>query len=86
LDRKGFSPNLKIVADIANLLIVQYILPAVGDLAVVGKYWVPNFIKQYKVLKSKLSRCLDIIARVARKQQEGLQYNRDNSIIQTTIL
>jgi hypothetical protein len=45
------------VADIANLLLVQRILPVVRDLAVVGKYWVPNFIKQYKVLKSKLSCC-----------------------------
>jgi hypothetical protein len=47
------------VADIANLLLVQYNLLVFGNLAVVGKYWVPNFIKQYKVLKSKLSCCLD---------------------------
>jgi hypothetical protein len=59
LDRRGFSPNLKMVADMANLLLAQRIPPVVGDLAVVGKCWVPNFIKRYKALKSKLSRCLD---------------------------
>src|SRR4030081_2339674 len=39
LDRRGFSPNLKMVADMANLLLAQRIPPAVGDLAVVGKCW-----------------------------------------------
>jgi hypothetical protein len=38
LDRRGFSPNLKMVADMANLLLVQRIPPVVGNLAVVGKY------------------------------------------------
>src|SRR5450432_1732475 len=59
LDRRGFSPNLNMAADIANLLLAQRNPPLVGDLAVVGKCWVPNFIKQHKALKSKLSHCLD---------------------------
>jgi hypothetical protein len=62
LDRRGFLPNLQIVADMANLLLAQrnpVKHSPVGNPVVVGKYWVPNFIKQYKVLKSKLSRCLD---------------------------
>jgi hypothetical protein len=71
-DRKGFVPNLKIVADIANLLLVQYNLqydpiqyntiqhnPIQHSLLKIGKHWVPNFIKQYSTLKSKLSYCLD---------------------------
>jgi hypothetical protein len=37
LDRRGFSPNLNIVVDIANLLLVQcYLLLAKGSM-VVGK-------------------------------------------------
>jgi hypothetical protein len=59
LDRRGFSPNLKMVGDMANLLLAQRIPPPAGDLAFVGKHWVSNFIKQHRVLKSKLSRCLD---------------------------
>jgi hypothetical protein len=46
------------VADMANLLLAQR-SPAVGDPVVVGKCWVPNFIKRHEALKSKLSRCLD---------------------------
>jgi hypothetical protein len=37
LDRRGFSPNLNMVADMANLLLAQRNPPLVGDLAVVGK-------------------------------------------------
>ena len=47
------------VADMANLLLAQRNPPLVGDLVVVGKRWVPNFIKRHSALKSKLSRCLD---------------------------
>jgi hypothetical protein len=59
LDRRGFSPNLAMVADMANLLLAQRNPPVVGNLAVVGKHWVTNFVKRHKTLKSKLSRCLD---------------------------
>ena len=55
LDRRGFSPNLRMVADMANLLLAQRNPPQTG----VGKCWVPNFIKRHTALKSKLSRCLD---------------------------
>jgi Tc5 transposase DNA-binding domain len=59
LDRRGFSPNLNIVANMANLLLAQRNPLLVGDSAVIGKRWVPNFIKRHEALKSKLSRCLD---------------------------
>jgi len=59
LDRRGFSPNLNMVADMANLLLAQRNPSLVGDSVVVGKRWVPNFIKRHEALKSKLSRCLD---------------------------
>jgi hypothetical protein len=66
LDRRGFSPNLQMVADMANLLLAQRnpvenspVGNPVGNPVVVGKHWVPNFIKRHPVLKSKLSRCLD---------------------------
>jgi hypothetical protein len=55
IGQRGLFTNPKIVADMANLLLVQRNSP----LTRVGKCYVLNFIKRHIALKSKASRCLD---------------------------
>src|SRR5690554_5045973 len=53
LDSRGFSPQLRDVEDMANLLLTE------RDASRVGKHWASNFIKRQPKLKTRVNRPYD---------------------------
>lgn len=53
LDSRGFSPPLRDVEDIANLLLTE------RDASRVGKHWASNFVKRQPGLKTRVNRPYD---------------------------